>query len=151
FSPQEVAEYLALHKAPLSAERLYQATQGNALFLVEAVRTLLEQEAHPEDTQHAMSPDDHAMSSILSRMGLTQSQQIRDVVLARVERLPQHAIDLLKIASVIGHPFSLDLLLAELSSDDYHALDILLARRFLLEVSPTKDYEVSLAFSHEMV
>ncbi len=145
FSPEEVEEYLTLHNIalPLSPERLYRATQGNALFLVEAVRTLLEQKSETPQIQQA-----DAGSFLL------HSQQIRDVVLARVERLPACAVELLKIAAVIAHPFTLDLLRPQLSPDDYNALDILLVRRFLVEVSPEqeyRDYEVRLAFSHEMV
>src|SRR5437660_9588695 len=145
FSPEEVEEYLALHNiAPLLfPERLYQATQGNALFLVEAVRTLLEQKNEALQLQHADSTS-----------FLLYSQQIRDVVLARVERLPTCALELLKIAAVIAHPFTLDLLCPQLSPDDYNALDVLLVRRFLVEVNPEqdyRDYEVRLAFSHEMV
>lgn len=145
FSPEEVEEYLALQSValPLSPERLYQTTQGNALFLVETVRTLLEQKSNALQEQHAR----HANFML-------HSQQIRDVVLARVERLPPCALELLKIAAVIAHPFTLDLLRPQLSPDDYTALDILLVRRFLVEVNPEqgyRDYEVLLAFSHEMV
>ena len=174
FSPDEVAEYLTLYSAvpPLSPERLYQTTQGNALFLAEAVRTLLEQKG--QTAQTAQAQHDHSSHPASS---LLHSQQIRDVVLARVERLPACAVDLLKIAAVIGHPFSLDLLRLQLSPDDYHALEILLIRRFLVEVNPGQDYQgyqvhphlppsqaalaphltlegrndVRLAFSHEMV
>ncbi|HZO72197.1 MAG TPA: BTAD domain-containing putative transcriptional regulator [Ktedonobacteraceae bacterium] len=145
FSPEEVEEYLALHNIapPLSPERLYRATQGNALFLVEAVRTLLEQKSETPQIQQA-DPGSF----------LLHSQQIRDIVLARVERLPACAIELLKIAAAVAHPFTLDLLRPQLSPDDYDALNILLVRRFLVEVNSEqeyRDYEVRLAFSHEMV
>jgi len=149
FSREEVSEYLMLHmvhtpgKAPVqetfSGEELYRLTQGNALFLAEAVRTLLEQQA--VDTIPAGSLIDPVL----------RSQQIRDVVLARMGRLSQRAIELLETAAVIGHPFSLDLLRPELSGDDYQALEMLLARRFLVEVGHSSEDEMRLAFSHDMV
>ncbi|MEO6888161.1 MAG: AAA family ATPase [Ktedonobacteraceae bacterium] len=142
FNLEEVDEYLRWHNAapPLSSESLYQVTRGNALFLVEAVRTLLEQEEQPPSTS-----DETVINSLL------RSQQVRDVILARMARLPQPSIELLEIASVIGHAFPPDLLKVELAADDYQALDTLVARRFLLEVESGKDQEMRLAFSHEMV
>jgi DNA-binding SARP family transcriptional activator len=149
FSREEVSEYLKLHMAntpgksiaqeTFSGEELYQLTQGNALFLAEAVRTLLEQQAIETVPGGSLS------DSVL------RSQQIRDVVLARMGRLPQRAIELLETAAVIGHPFSLDLLRPELSGDDYQALEMLLARRFLVEVGHGSEDEMRLAFSHDMV
>src|SRR5260370_511272 len=149
FSREEVSEYLKLHIADtpgkaiaqetFSGEELYQLTQGNALFLAEAVRTLLEQQAIETVPGGSLS------DSVL------RSQQIRDVVLARMGRLPQRAIELLETAAVIGHPFSLDLLRPELSGDDYQALEMLLARRFLGEVGHGSEDEMRLAFSHDMV
>ena len=149
FSREEVSEYLKLHMAhtpgkaiaqeTFSGEELYQLTQGNALFLAEAVRTLLEQQAIEAVPGGSLS------DSVL------RSQQIRDVVLARMGRLSQRASELLETAAVIGHPFSLDLLRPELSGDDYQALEMLLARRFLVEMGHSSEDEMRLAFSHDMV
>jgi len=149
FSREEVSEYLKLHMAytpgkppvqeSFSGEELYQLTRGNALFLAEAVRTLLEQQAI--DTV----PGGSLIDPVL------RSQQIRDVVLARMGRLSPRAVELLETAAVIGHPFSLDLLQPELSGDDYQALEMLLARRFLVEVGHGSEDEMRLAFSHDMV
>jgi DNA-binding SARP family transcriptional activator len=158
FTPTEVAAYLALHalEFPFSSEHLYQKTQGNALFLAEAVRTLQEH----QEASSGISTGDSVTTSLLN------SQHIHDVVLGRLTRLPQHAQDILELAAAIGRPFSLDLLRPELMDDDYAALDILLTRGFLIEISslaPTRevstystspaadDFEVVLSFSHELV
>src|SRR5204863_5731920 len=105
FTPTEVAAYLALHtiEFPLSSEHLYQQTQGNALFLAEAVRTLQECQQYSND----ISTGDPVTTSLLN------SQHIHDVVLGRLRRLPQHAQDILELAAAIGRPFSLDLLRPE--------------------------------------
>jgi DNA-binding SARP family transcriptional activator len=134
FNSEEVAQYLRLQKAnpPLSAEELYRTTQGNALFLAEAVRVLLEN--YPDES-----------------VPFLQSQQIRDIILARVNRLPQLAVSLLETAAIIGRPFTLDLLRPNLSNEEFSALEILLERRFLVEFKNTNDREVRLTFSHEMV
>ena len=149
FSREEVSEYLKLHMAyhpgkaaaqeTFSGEELYQLTQGNALFLAEAVRTLLEQQAI------GTVPGGSVSDSLL------RSQQIRDVVLARMRRLSPGALELLETAAVIGHPFSLDLLRPELTGDDYQALEMLLTRRFLVEVGHGNGDEMRLAFSHDML
>lgn len=152
FSYEEVDHYLKLQRLgpALPVDKLYQATGGNALFLAEAVRILQEQRERqarqPDQIFGARSlPGEPALDFV------TGSQQIRDVVLARVTRLPQTALDLLEIAAVIEHPFSLDLLRPELSETDYKALELLLARRFLVEVGAASDQELQLTFSHNTI
>jgi DNA-binding SARP family transcriptional activator len=152
FSYEEVAHYLKIQRldAALPVDKLYQATGGNALFLAEAVRILQEQkerQARQPDLIFGASalPGEPALDFV------SGSQQIRDVVLARVARLPQMAVDLLEVAAVIEHPFSLDLLRPELSEADYKALELLLARRFLVEVPSVGDQEIQLTFSHNTI
>ena len=152
FSYEEVGHYLKLQRLgpALPVDKLYQATGGNALFLAEAVRILQEQKERqarrPDLVFGARSlPGEPALDFV------TGSQQIRDVVLARVARLPQTAVDLLEIAAVIEHPFSLDLLRPELSAADYKALELLLARRFLVELGSASDQELQLTFSHNTI
>jgi|GEM_PF-3194634 len=146
FSASEVAEYLRLHNAvlSLSVEQLCSLTQGNALFLSETVRVLLEQASHNPLVQDQLQGDE-------LRHLILHAHQLRDVVLARVVRLPQDAIELLNLAAVIGRPFTLDLLRPQLSERDSETLDLLLARKFLVEMPGTTDGELRLAFSHELV
>ncbi|GAC1679977.1 MAG: hypothetical protein NVS9B9_00830 [Ktedonobacteraceae bacterium] len=144
FNFSEVEAYLQVHDPThgLSVEPLYQATQGNALLLTEAVRILLDKREG-----YTLVQELHKNNVIDA---LLHSHYIRDMVLARIARLPQRAVELLEYAAVIGHPFPLDLLCFSLSTEDYKALDTLLARRFLVE-SDRKDHDIYLAFAYEVV
>ncbi len=145
FSPCEVEAYVHTHDTVhvLSPEQIHEETQGNALFLTEAVHILLEQKEH-----YLLEQKLHKNN--LVKNALLRSQRIRDGVLARIARLPQRAVELLEYASVIGRPFPPSLLSPNLSVEDYKALDVLLARRFLFETDGD-NHEVYLAFVYEIV
>ncbi len=144
FSLGEVETYVNVHDAThaLSVDQLYQATQGNALLLTEAVRILQDQQERYADVQELHK--NNAMDALL------HSYHTRDMVLARIARLPQRAIELLEYASVIRHPFPPDLLSPCLCVEEYNALDALLAGQFLCE-QEGKEHDVSLTFVHEVV
>ncbi len=144
FSPQDVAAYLRVHhvSSRFSPESLYEVTQGNALYLAETVRMLLEQQGQ-ERTSDSATATDAAMHCVL------RSQYVRDVVLSRVTCLSSLCITVLEKAAVIGYSFPLDLLQPEGSEEEYRAIDILLIHRFLMEVHT--EYEVRLSFSYEIV
>ncbi len=145
FSRDELEAYVHMHDTShmLSPDSLYQVTQGNALFLVEAVRMLVEQREHYTLLQK-LQKHNSVMDALL------HSQPIRDAVLARIARLPQRAIELLEYAAVIGHPFPPDMLCPCLCTEEYNALDVLLARQFLCEQNG-KEHDVYLAFVHEVM
>ena len=141
----EIEAYLREHDATytLVGERVYAVTQGNALLLTEAVRMLNEQRGHVTHLQK-LRRHNPLMNALL------HSRVVENAVLARIARLPQRALELLEYAAVIGRPFPADLLGPALSSDDYKALDILLARQFLREQESAVQ-DVYLAFVHEVV
>ncbi len=152
FTPAEVAQFLNLQKnePSLSAADLYQATQGNALFLAEAIRTLTESD---ETTRLEEEPYSSSIvnrqSSIVNRQSvrwLLRSPQIRDVVLARLARLGKTERRVLELAATIGRPFAPELLQVTLPPEEWGSLEILLERRFLVQ-----QHEGRLAFSHEVV
>ncbi|GAC1405480.1 MAG: hypothetical protein NVSMB49_24860 [Ktedonobacteraceae bacterium] len=145
FSVDEVEAYVYDHDTThvLSTEQIYQVTQGNALFLTEAVRML----QHPQD-HSPLVQNLHMNNAVMN--ALLHSQSLQDAVLVRIARLPQRAIELLEYAAVIGRPFPPALLCSCLSTEDYKMLDMLLARHFFLEIDG-KDHETYLAFAHEVV
>ncbi|GAC1485844.1 MAG: hypothetical protein NVS2B12_40750 [Ktedonobacteraceae bacterium] len=145
FSLDEVAEYLNAHgvESAFAPSQLYQVTRGNALFLAEATRLLLDQKEH-DAVARAPSLHDYLLA-ILPRAG-----RLHDVILARVNHLPERAVELLEHAAVIGRPFPPNLLGPTLSPEDYKLLDTLLSRGFLVEGSG-KDYDVYLSFLYELV
>lgn len=144
FSSSEVDAYLNSHDVAhvFSADQLYQTTRGNALLLTEVVHMLQEQQEYYALAQELCK--NNVMDVLL------YSCHIRDMVLARIARLPQRAIELLEYAAVIGHPFPPDMLSPCLSFEEYNALDVLLARQFLCE-QDSKEHDVYLAFVHEVV
>ncbi len=145
FNRNELEAYVQMHDTShvLSPDALYQVTQGNALFLTEAVRMLIEQREHYILLQK-LYKHNPVMNALL------HSQPVHDAVLARVTRLPQRAIELLEYAAVIGHPFPPAMLIPCLSSEEYKALDVLLARQFLCE-QDGEEHTVYLMFVHEVV
>ncbi len=95
-SPDQVAKL---------APRLATSSGGNPLFLSVAVQSLLE--AHGAPSLAALLPDlpiDAALPNLAS------AQHIRDLVLGRLERLPEPARELLDQLALIGRPVSLDLI-----------------------------------------
>lgn len=98
---------------PLASD-LYRTTAGNALFLTEAVKNLRERGAR---------------EGALGRPG----QRVQEIVQERMERLPAPALDVLRLAAVVGRDFGLDLLEEAAESDPAPGLDVLLRRQFLLE------------------
>jgi len=140
-SIEDVRDYLHEHNVVfhIPLEQWYDATQGNPLLLAETVRIYSDKNAS----------DASAYNNDLIAIML-QSQKIRDIFVARIARLPQRALELLELAAVIGCPFPPELLSSPLCSEDCKMLDVLLARHFLLTVD-RKEYEVCLAFPHEIL
>ena len=145
FNIDEVGDYLNVHNVAqvLSKDQCYQVTGGNAFFLAEAIRLLVDQKEH--DAVVPGTPECEYLLAILQR-----SAKIRDSVLARLAYLPANAVELLELASVIARPFPPALLTPPLSPEDCKLLDMLLTRRFLVE-GDGADCELCLSFSHELV
>ena len=143
FSIDEVGDYLKAHALShvLPLDQCYQATGGNAFFLAEATRLLVDKKEYETVIQDTSQ---HLLTMLL------RSTKIHDAVLARLARLPERAIELLEHASVIAHPFPPTLLGSPLSTEDCRLLDMLLTRGFLVE-DDEKDCEVCLSFSYELV
>lgn len=143
FSIDEVGDYLKAHALShvLPLDQCYQATGGNAFFLVEAMRLLMDKKEHETIMQDTSQ---HLLSM------LVRSTKIHDAVLARLARLPERACELLEHASVIARPFPPRLLGSPLSTEDCRLLDMLVTHGFLVE-EDEKDCGVCLSFSYELV
>lgn len=116
--------------APTSAQalRLYEETEGNALFVVETVRARKEQ-----DTRLEAGPNAQAYS-VVSRPPLPQKVQI--VIQARLAQLSPPARELAGLAGAIGREFTFRVL-AQASDQDEDTLvrnlDELWQRRIIRE------------------
>ncbi|HXF61533.1 MAG TPA: AAA family ATPase, partial [Caldilineaceae bacterium] len=116
------------------ADALYAATQGNALFLTEALRDLLERGQAALDDAPAQA------------IALRRNRRVQEVILERIERLPPPARELLQLAAVIGRDFSLELLEAAAAADPLESLQELMRRKFLIERPDGR-----IDFSHQIV
>jgi DNA-binding SARP family transcriptional activator len=112
------------------AIRLYGVTAGNALFVTEALRAWQERTDPPA----------------INELSLRPSQRVHELVLERIERLPEPARDVLFLSAVIARDFSLDLLDAAAVDDPMTGLSLLLQRKFLVERPDER-----LEFSHGVV
>jgi DNA-binding SARP family transcriptional activator len=136
-SPREIGAYVALaaavEPAPRLADRIHERTEGNALFVVEAVRLLA------------------ADGRIADAAELRIPPALRAVIGQRVARLSERCRKLLDLASVIGREFGLDALrrLGDLPGDALlDVLDEAMAER-VIEVAPGSPGR--LRFGHELI
>ncbi len=86
-------------------------------------------------------------------LSLRRNQRVQEIIIERIERLPDEALDVLQLAAVIGRDFSLDLLESASAAgnngdldDPLDGLETLLRRKFLLERPDER-----LDFSHRVV
>ena len=129
------------------AAALYQTTQGNALFVTEALRDLQERHLTGTDQDQGWTALLHQWSTQPQPdVNLRGNPRVQEIILERIHRLPNAARDLLHLAAVIGRDFSLDLLERTAPQDPMAGLAILLQRRFLVERPGDR-----LDFSHQLV
>lgn len=119
------------------ADALYRATQGNPLFVTEALRDLTER-----------NPTAISAASELAQAGfsLRNNRHVQEVIRERIHRLPDASQNLLRLAAVIGRDFSLELLELSAEGDPLESLDVLINRGFL-----TERPDARLDFSHQVV
>jgi DNA-binding SARP family transcriptional activator len=143
FARQHVQQLVEMHlselgeKAPPAepvetaqlGDLLYETTQGNALFVAEALHNLDERLT----SNTAGDPANQPASGAFSPFATLHSQRIQEIIMERVDRLPTDARAVLNLCAVIGRDFSLELLENAASLDPLGGLETLLDRKFLLE------------------
>lgn len=128
-SPLSAPEVLSLvqmlsgHPAQRFATRLFEASSGNPLYLLETLRHLFEsgtlrQDAHGEwSTSYDASTEDYAELPLPS--------SVRDAILRRINHHGPTARRLLEAACLLDKDFSLEDLVPALSLSDWEALEAL--------------------------
>jgi DNA-binding SARP family transcriptional activator len=126
-APPAIAETAQLGKV------LYETTQGNALFVAEALHDLDERlslgEVGYRLDRAAVEPAEDNFTPLLT----LRSHRIQELINERIERLPTDARAILNLCAVIGRDFSLELLESAATLDPLGGLEALLERKFLLE------------------
>jgi DNA-binding SARP family transcriptional activator len=125
------------------AAYIYSITQGNALFVTEALRDW--QERQPS-LGESLGPGKETVDTPALQLVLSPTQRVQEVILERIERLPDAAQRVLQLSAVIGRDFSLELLERSAVDDPIAGLELLLQRKFLVERPDER-----LEFSHQIV
>lgn len=133
------------HAAPLFSQRLYAATGGNPLFVLETLRYLFETRHLREEEGIWTSPFDEVTSDYAE---LPIPPEVRDVVLGRVKRLNAAARRLLEAASVCGDVFHLRELSASVALSEWDALEPL---ESLLAAQIWMEHGDGYRFSHDLI
>jgi DNA-binding SARP family transcriptional activator len=120
------------------AAALYRVTEGNPLFVTEALRDVRERLA--AYTAPPVGPGWGAVPTLYF------NGRVHEVILERIERLPATAQGLLHLAAAFQRDFSLDLLEATAERDPMEPLQVLMQRRFLVDRADDR-----LDFSHAVV
>lgn len=136
FNPEQVAELvekMLVHVAiqPEFIQYFYGATSGNAFFVTELLRYLLEENLIRRQGRQWVIPDDFQQWELPTSIG--------DTVKQRLKRLSQLALPLIQVAAVVGRRIPLKLLqaLGGLPDDTlFLTLEELVERQFLVREEP---------------
>jgi len=124
---------------------LYQQTQGNGLFVTEALRDWQER-VRTEAPGGWQQVAPRWAADPQTALALEQNPRIQEIIVERMGRLPGSARNLLRLCAVIGRDFSLDLLEQVAPQDPLADLELLLQRKFLIELPSDR-----IDFSHQIV
>ena len=136
------------------ASLLYDTTHGNALYVTESIHALSEygpiDVKDARDVQEGGENDTHLETYHLETyrqvLSLRRNQRVQEIIIERIERLPLAALEVLQLAATIGRDFDLDLLETAAIGDPIDGLELLLARKFLIERPDER-----LDFGHQIV
>jgi class 3 adenylate cyclase len=125
----------------LLAQQLEQETGGNAFFLREILRHLVESGALPSSPQEGRGRGP----------SLQVPQAIRDVVNWRLNRLSRQCLDALSVACVIGQEFEAEVLGSATGIHDDRLIDLLEEAGAAGLINESPDEEPIWVFSHAVV
>ena len=108
--------------APLFSRRLYRATAGHPLFLLETLRSL--SESGELQTQHGLWQTPYDQGTV-DYAEISVPGSVKATVLSRVTRLGDAARRLLHAAAVAGEPFTASSLHAICALSEWEALELL--------------------------
>jgi len=92
----------------VTRRRIIKRAEGNPFFIEEVVRSLID--------EGVMEPESGTFKALNGIDSVTIPENIRDVIMARIDRLDEDTKDLLKVASVIGRHFFHKILLKTIPS-----------------------------------
>lgn len=143
----QLVQILSGNPAQLFATRLFEASSGNPLYLLETLRHLFETGALRQDAAGEWSTPFDASTQDYAELPLPSS--VRNAIVQRSDYHGPAARRLLEAASLLGEGFGMDDLAPTLSLSDWEALEAL---EGLLEAGlMTRSQGGGYGFSHELV
>lgn len=117
-----LVQSLSGDRAALFSSRLFEATGGNPLFLLETLRNLFQNALLRLEDGHWVTPFDEATEDYTE---LPIPPSVREIVLGRLDRLGGITRRWLEAASLAAEPFSADVLDGATALSDWERLDAL--------------------------
>ena len=135
----------ALDQAGRQVSReLLRETDGNPFYVVELLRHLLDSDVFGWDENGGWT----ARSDLVA---LGSPESVRDVISCRVERLGEHAVEVLSTAAVIGRDFDADLLLRVGIQSEDELLGLLDEAVSALVLVESADVAGRFSFAHALI
>ncbi|MFZ5910019.1 MAG: ATP-binding protein [Chloroflexota bacterium] len=132
--------------APLFEERLFRETDGNPLFVLEALRALQDEGLLTRDENGTWSTPWDEKTADYAELPLPPV--VEQVITRRLERLPSHLIPAIRLAAVLGGHFDFDLFLAV---NDLPPQKLLEETRSLIQSNFLEETAAGYRFSHEII
>lgn len=111
---------------------LHDLTHGNPLYVAELLRDLMERYAD-KATPITTDTETSLVTAARALFATHRNRRVQELILERMERLPDEALWVLQLSAVIARDYSLELLELAATSDPLAGLEVLLERNFLIE------------------
>lgn len=140
-----LVQALSGDRAQLFARRLFQATGGNPLFVLETLRGLFQSDLLRLEDGHWITPFDEATEDYTE---LPIPPNVREMALSRLERLGGVTRRWLEAASLAGEPFDAELLEGATALSDWERLEAL---ERAIQAQVLNDAGGTYRFSHDLI